>query len=308
MDAPLNQPKVSIIILNWNSYEVTRDCLHSLRKIDYRNYEVLIVDNGSVDSSADQLQREFPEVRMVRNAQNLGFTGGNNVGMRDALSRGADYLLLLNNDTIVAPDFLSKLVAVAEGQPTVGMINPKIYYYEPPDRIWYAGGQYEPWRTFPKHFGLRQRDVGLYNQKREVSFITGCALLIKAEVVRKIGLLDEIFFLSFEDADWSIRALEAGYKGVYVPESVIWHRDSYVTEKSLGLARREFYNMRNTVLCARKHILPKQVPLFILSLGKYIAYGTVRSLFAADWKRVAALYHGAWTGWRTPMPHSNLSV
>src|SRR6185437_6497170 len=158
------KPKVSIIVLTWNSYEITRDCLLSLRKVDYPNFEVVLVDNGSADSSPETLAREFPEVTLIRNPKNLGFTGGNNVGMRNVLSRGTDYVLLLNNDTVVAPDFLAELVEVAESNPRIGVLNPKIYYFEPSDVIWYGGGTHKPWWSFPKHLGLLQQDNGAYNQ------------------------------------------------------------------------------------------------------------------------------------------------
>jgi GT2 family glycosyltransferase len=183
---PRRQPKVSIIVLSWNSYDVTRDCLLSLRKIDYPAFEVVLVDNGSVDGSGKKLAQDFPEVKVILNDKNLGFTGGNNVGMRDVLARGTDYLLLLNNDTIVAPNFLTELVHVAESDERISMVNPKIYYFEPADKIWYAGGEYVPWKTFPVHFGLRESDVGSYDQTKEVSFVSGCALLVKAEVVQKV--------------------------------------------------------------------------------------------------------------------------
>src|SRR5258708_32678625 len=145
-----DQPKVSIVILNWNSYEVTRDCFLSLRKLASTNFEVVLVDNGSIDSSAEKLAQEFPETRVIKNDRNLGFTGGNNIGMRDALRRGTDYLLLLNNDTIVAPNFLRELVQTAERDVTIGMLNPKIYFFEPADRIWYAGGIHKRWWSFGK--------------------------------------------------------------------------------------------------------------------------------------------------------------
>jgi GT2 family glycosyltransferase len=296
------EPRVSIIILNWNSYDVTRDCLLSLRKLEYSNHEVVVVDNGSIDSSGERLAQELPEIRLIRNEQNLGFAGGNNVGIRNALDRGTDYLLLLNNDTVVTPNFLSDLVRISESDPRIGMANPKIYFSEPPDRIWYAGGSYQPWRTFPQHFGLRRRDQGQYDAAGEVSFITGCAALVKVQVVEKIGLLDEIFFLSFEDVDWCQRARKAGFKTVYVPASVAWHLDSYDTKKNMGLARRDFYNMRGTVLCARRYLPPHQVLLFILSLGKYLAISTLRALLRVDFRRVAALYRGIWSGCATALP------
>jgi GT2 family glycosyltransferase len=292
-------PKVSIIMLNWNSYQMTRDCLLSLRKIEYPTFEVILVDNGSVDSSAEQLSREFPEIELIRNPRNLGFAGGNNVGMRKALGRGTDYLLLLNNDTIVASNFLRELVRVGESDPSIGMLNPKIYFFEPADRLWYGGGICRPWRVFPIHLGLRKHDDGSYDQTREVSFATGCALLIKAGVVRRIGLLDEAFFLSFEDADWSMRASRAGFKQFYVPGSVIWHKDSYDTTRNLGHAGKNFHTMRNSVLFARKYIEAPYWPLFMLSVGKYVIYRTLADLARGEVKRVTALYRGLWSGCRT---------
>lgn len=299
---PAREPRVSVIVLNWNSYEVTRECLLSLRKLDYANREVVVVDNGSADSSPEKLAQNFPEVRLIRNAKNLGFAAGNNVAMREALERGADYLLLLNNDTVVAPDFLRALVRIAEGDPSVGMLNPKIYFFEPADRIWCAGGVHKPWWSFPRMVGVHQRDDGRYNQAREVSFTTGCALLVKAEVVRRIGMLDEIFFLGFEDADWTVRSLQAGFKAVYVPAAVVWHKDSYDTKKNLGKAGKDFYSIRNSVLFARKHLRTRYWPLFFLSLGRYLAYRTSGYLVRAELERVKALYKGLWSGCTTEMP------
>ncbi|HEX5434244.1 MAG TPA: glycosyltransferase family 2 protein [Candidatus Angelobacter sp.] len=295
---------MSIIILNWNSYQMTSDCLRSLANIDFSGHEVVLVDNGSHDGSPDQLSRDFPSVRLLRNPKNLGFAGGNNVGIRDALERGPDYLLLLNNDTVVAPNFLSELLKVGESDARIGLLNPKIYYFDPPDHIWYAGGMRKPGRVFPVHLGLRQRDDGTYNKTREVSFITGCALLIKAAVVRQIGLLDELFFLSFEDADWSMRASRAGFQQYYVPSSVIWHKDSYDTNRNLGHAGKNFHTMRNSVLFARKYLERRHWPLFMMSLGKYVAYRTVAGLRRRDINAITALYRGIWNGCRTSLSQS----
>jgi GT2 family glycosyltransferase len=183
-----------------------------LRKIDYANIEIVLVDNGSADGSAERLAAEFPEVRLIQNEKNLGFPAGNNVALRDALQRNPDYFLLLNNDTLVAPDFLSKLVKVAESDGKIGVVNPKILYFEPSDRIWFAGGFYKPWWNTGKVSGENRRDVGKYDDTREITFATGCAFLIKTGVVRQVGLLDEIFFLGFEDLDWTVRALQAGIR------------------------------------------------------------------------------------------------
>jgi GT2 family glycosyltransferase len=297
------EPKVAIVILNWNSFEVTLDCLVSLRKMEYRNYEVVLVDNGSIDSSPDKLAESAPEVRIIRNSKNLGFTGGNNVGLRDALERNPDYLLLLNNDTIVAPDFLTQLVSVAESDPRIGILNPKIYYFEPSNRIWHAGGEHKPWWSSAKQLGLKKIDNGDYDTVREVSFVTGCALLIKTGIVRQVGLLDEMYFLGWEDLDWTVRVMRAGFKAYYVPQSKIWHRESYDTKKNGGKKLRDYYGIRNSILFARKHMpLRRYWPLYCLSMTRRMMYMTGGYLLKADPARIVAIYKGIWSGCSTALP------
>jgi GT2 family glycosyltransferase len=196
-------------------------------------------------------------------------------------------------------------VRVAESDPQIGILNPKIYYFEPSDHIWYAGGMNKLWWSFPRHLGMQRRDNGKYNQTTEVSFITGCAFLIKTEVVRRIGLLDEEFFLGFEDVDWSNRALQAGYKAVYVPASKIWHKVSIVTKRNLGKAVKDFYYVRNSILAFRKHAPRKYWPLFMLSLGRHVAYRTAGYTIRLEPDRVAALYKGIWSGCRTKIGRSS---
>ena len=294
-------PRVCIIVLTWKNYDLTRDCLLSLRQIDYTNTEVVLVDNGSGDGSAERLAAEFPEVRLIMNEKNLGFPAGNNVAIRDGMARNPDYFLLLNNDTLVAPDFLSKLVGVAESDEKIGAVNPKILYFEPNDRIWFAGGFYKPWWGVGRVRGVNRRDVGKYNGTQEISFVTGCAFLIKSGVVRQIGLLDESYFLGYEDLDWTVRAMNAGFRAFYVGSSVIWHRSSYDTKKNLGKPVRDFYSTRNLVLFARKHVPAKYWPLFLLELCRYVAYRSAGYLLRAEPKRIAMLYRGLWEGYTTKM-------
>ena len=302
------EPRVSIIILNWNSYEVTLDCLLSLRKMDYKNFEVVMVDNGSVDGSPEKLLASAPEIRLIRNETNLGFAGGCNAGIRDALSRGNDYVLLLNNDTVVAPDFLSQFVRVAESDAKIGVLSPKILFFDRPDRLNYAGGMHKLWRLFPSVIGLRQRDDGRYDQIREVSFLTGCAFLIKAEVVRRIGVLEEVYFHFYEDIEWSLRAIKAGFKGVYVPQAVIWHKEHYVTNKNHGNGFIEFYLARNNVIFARKHVPLRLWPFKMPFFGAWMIYRTVLFTFHLDWRKVSALYKGLWSGCVTPLPEEDTSL
>jgi GT2 family glycosyltransferase len=304
LNRELTGPRVSIIVVTLNDYEVSRECLLSLAALKYRNYEVVLVDNGSCDDSARRLALDFPEVRLLRSDTNLGFAGGNNLGMRDALARGADYLLLLNNDTIVDPEFLVQLITVAEADPRVGLLNPKIYFSDPPDRLWFAGGAYRRWWSFPKMVGVHCRDKGQYDQIHEIPFTTGCALLVRASLVREIGMLDEVFFLGFEDLDWTRRAAEAGFTAMYVPQARIWHRSSFLTKRELGKPAKDFYAFRNCILMARKHPPGWQWPLFVASLAWKVAYHTGGYLLRLEPKRIAAVYKGAWSGMRTPLPRT----
>jgi GT2 family glycosyltransferase len=295
------KPRVAIIILNLNSYEVTRECLLSLRSIDYENFEILLVDNGSRDGSGEKLAADFPEVKLIRSDGNLGFPGGNNLAIRESLAGSADYLLLLNNDTVVAPDFLSHLVNVAESNPAIGIVDPKILYFEPGDRIWYAGGDYRPGRGLATTRGVHQRDSKKYDTTEEVSFATGCAFLIKTNVVRQIGLLDEVFFLGFEDLDWCIRARAAGFMIYYAPAARVWHKDSYDTKKNWGKPVKDFYSTRNRILLARKYLQIQHWPLFVVSLAGYIVYRSGGYVLRREPKRIAGLLRGVWAGISSPL-------
>lgn len=222
----MTHPLVYIIILNWNGKEDTIACLRSIERVKYPNFSVILVDNASSDGTVEYVKDKFPSVKIIANSENLRFAGGNNVGIKYALERNADYVLLLNNDTEVAPDFLPELVRAAENDKSIGIAGPKIYYYEGNKMIWFAGGKVEFWKGWISHIGIREPDYGQYDFAREVDYITGCCMLVKREVIEKIGKLDESFFIYGEDADWSLRASRAGYSLVYVPSSIIWHKVS----------------------------------------------------------------------------------
>ena len=221
-----HDPVVAIVVLNWNQRELTLDCLASLQAITYRNSRVIVVDNGSSDGTAEAVHAGFPTVRVLALCSNLGFAGGNNVGMRHALEDSAEMVLLLNNDTLVDPPFLDHLVERARREPRSGMVAPKILYHDQPDRIWYAGGAISMWTGTMRHIGIREADDGRFNEPRTVDYATGCCLLVKREVIERVGMLDESYRIYTEDADWSVRVRHAGYSILYEPGSRIWHRVS----------------------------------------------------------------------------------
>lgn len=216
-------PSVAIIIVNWNSYEVTSQCLESLKTIIYNNYEIIVVDNGSSDHSGDTLKKSFPEITLLKNDVNEGFTGGNNRGIHYALNKEFNYLLLLNNDTVVTNDFLTVLINSIESSPKVGAVQPKIMFNRERDVIWSAGGTLNNFLFLTKTRGENEIDRGQYNARWNPEWITGCCFLVRTTVIREIGPLDEKFFIYFEDSDWSLKIRQAGFQLLYEPQSVIYH-------------------------------------------------------------------------------------
>jgi len=286
-------PRVFIIILNWNGSKDTIECLNSLEALDFRNFEIILVDNGSTDDSISNFKIQIPnfknKVILIENKENLGFPAGNNVGIRCALNYGADYILLLNSDTVVDSQFLKELVVAAKNNQQAGILGPKIYFFDAPKTIWFAGGKFN-WFQGSSHIGFGVREnhtnegANLMRIKREytnVDFITGCAMLVKKEVFaalgeprptgraapkwraslrgaerEKIGLLDERFFLYYEDTDFCLKAKKAGFKSVFVPRAKIWHKiplKSLKTELSgavdkIGAPPVYYYHHRNVLL------------------------------------------------------------
>jgi GT2 family glycosyltransferase len=217
-------PHVFIVLVNWNGRAVTLECLDSLTRVDYDPLTVVVVDNGSSDGSAEAIRAAHPEVRLLPLAENRRFAGGNNEGIRYALNEGAEFLLLLNNDTTVAPDFLRFLVDRMNSTDRCGLVSPKIYYADPPDRIWYAGGRISYWTGTMRHTGIREIDRGQHDIPRDIDYATGCCVLTTAGVIREVGGLDESYFIYTEDADWSVRIKQAGYRLVFEPRARVWHK------------------------------------------------------------------------------------
>lgn len=224
MHSPSAHTNVFIVIVNWNGREVTLDCLRSLKKLTYREFTIIVVDNASSDGSVESLRSKFPDIIVLEQSNNLRFAGGNNVGIKYAMGHGAEAVLLLNNDTTVHPEFLTHLVERLEGDPATGMVAPKIYYHDDKNRIWFAGGEISFWTGTMKHTGIRKTDHGQLDQHRKIDYATGCCVLVRSSVIEKVGMLDESYFIYTEDADWSMRVSDAGYSILYEPAAKVWHK------------------------------------------------------------------------------------
>lgn len=250
-------PKVLVVVLAYNRVELTLACLTSLARREYEQSDVLLVDNGSRDGTPAAARAHFPGVGVIETGANLGYAGGNNVGLRYALERGYDYALLLNNDTEVAPDCLHELVAVAEADPAIGLAGPTITYFDRPDTIWSAGGTLDRRRGSSTMRGLNQPLEAQSSEPAEVDFLTGCALLCKRPVLERAGLLDERFFLYYEDAEWCVRARRAGFRVVHAPRARVLHKippDGRAAAPYVG-----YYMARNRLLFLRATGAPPPV-------------------------------------------------
>jgi GT2 family glycosyltransferase len=212
----LKQPTIFIVVLNFNGKDTLVNCLSSLYQSNYPEFEVVVVDNNSSDGSFEQARRLFSRARFIKNSSNLGFSKGNNIGIRYALEKFADYILVLNNDTLVEKTVLSKLAEVMEKNPRVGISSPLIFSAD--SKIWFAGGQID-WLRMKAYHLVKTRSAIPY----KTQYISGCAMFIKKDVFKKIGLFDERFFLYYEDADFSVRARKAGFGLLVVPEASLQH-------------------------------------------------------------------------------------
>lgn len=256
---------VSIVIVNWNGKNDTIACLASIKAMRKKNIVVdtIVVDNGSTNDSVSAIKKTHPWARVIELSSNLGFTGGNNVGMRSALLHKAEYIWLLNNDTIVDVDALSLVKAFAD--PSVGVAGSKIYfqkgheYYK--DRytkneqgkvIWYAGGIVDWENMYASHNGVDEVDHGQYDTAEDTSFITGCSFMVSSNVVEQLGVLDERYYLYLEDLDYCLRIKRAGFRLRYFPSSVIWHVNAGSSGGS-GSKLHEYYMTRNRLLIGMRY-------------------------------------------------------
>lgn len=239
-------PLVCIVVLNWNGKEDTLACLRSLEPVWNERTKGIVVDNGSSDGTPDSVRAAFAGVEVLEVGKNLGFTGGNNIGLRFALDRGADYVLLLNNDTVVDPRFLREMLAVATVSEEIGFVSPKIYFLDPPDLLWFAGASFSTWTGYGRVVGYREPDRGQYDDVRTIDRPCGCAVLVSRRLCREAGLMDDRLFLYVDEVEWMLRARKHGFKACFAPKAKVWHKVSATVGKE-GHPDVFYYGVRNTL-------------------------------------------------------------
>lgn len=259
--------KVGIILLNYCNYNLTIDCIESIRQSTYQNYEIIVVDNNSPDHSGKNLS-QLEGIRFLQLEENLGFAAGNNRGIEVALSDGCEYVMLLNNDTVIDPNMIEALISRADANTVVV---PKMYYFDVEGRkdiLWYAGGILKYKSSDGIHIGGRQKDSKQYSIEREVTFATGCCMMIHRAILEKVGLLREEYFMYCEDTDYSIRLNKSNVRILYAPNAKLWHK---VSSSSGGEMSKfiVYYVVRNKIYCAIVNKLGMKTYLYIITETLY---------------------------------------
>jgi GT2 family glycosyltransferase len=307
MDERLS-PLVMVVILNWNGLNETRSCLDALGQITYPRVKIIVVDNGSTDGSVNALRAEYPQVMLLPLSENAGFAEGNNHGLRHALRQGADYVLLLNNDARIAPDAVDVLVQTAQADRQIGILGPIIYRDDDSQHIESAGGWLNLYTGRFRHFETLPA-----NQLRpyEVDMVSGCAMMVRREVMERVGLLNGCYFAYFEDAEWCVRVRRAGYRVVAVPGAQVWHRGS-AASGGYHAPLRIYYGVRNHLLMVnaqaparhRLHRACRDVWIIALNLA-YVMVGPVvkgAGLKALVWG-IRDYYRGRFGRWEAQSPN-----
>ncbi|SFU47792.1 glycosyltransferase family 2 protein [Pontibacter akesuensis] len=285
------KPLVSVISVNYNQAALTCAMVASLREVTYPNVEIIVVDNASPTDDPTVIVETYPEVKLIRSEANLGFAGGNNLGIQQA--QGA-YLLFLNNDTEVAPDFLEPLVELFENNSQAGIASPKIIFYGTDNVIQYAGSTgINPWTGRSKGIGSQETDMGQYNTSMQTALADGAAMMVPRRVIDQVGLMPEMYFLYYEELDWCEMIKRAGFTCHYIANSTIYHKESMSVGKVSVL--KTYYMNRNRLLFIRRNIKgwPFWSSTFIFFMAA-IPKKTVQFALRLQGKHLVAIGRGLW--------------
>jgi GT2 family glycosyltransferase len=249
----MTRPFIVTVILNTNRREDTCAALESLAQNTYQNQQIIVLDNASTDGSVPAIQAAFPDVQIIPLEKNLGYAGNNNVGICAALALDAEWVFVLNEDTVLAPDCLEQLMIVGQSDPQIGIVGPMVYHHNEPNVIQTAGGKLgRDWSAW--HLAQNELDRGQFQQPHDVDWISGCAILVRRAVIDQVGMLDQRFFYYWEETEWCMRAREAGWRIVHAPQAKLWHKGvqrDYHPSPSVT-----YYSTRNRFMVLEKHHAP----------------------------------------------------
>lgn len=273
--------KVAIILVNYNGEKYNEECIDSILKSTYKNYEIIVVDNNSSDNSVELLIKKFNDnIKIIKAKSNLGFSGANNLGIKYAIDNNFEYIMLLNNDTVIDDRMVEIMINSSKNNL---IVSPKIYYYDNKEILWSAGGSINWHKGLPIQYGIGETENKENNTRKEIEFATGCCILIPIEAIKKTGMMSEDYFLYYEDTDYCIRLLRNGFKIIYEPNAFLYHKVSASTggEKS---KMYWYYMTRNRLIFNKKFNknITYKIYFFMTTVIKFIKYFIKRDKIALD--------------------------
>jgi GT2 family glycosyltransferase len=289
-------PKLGLVTVTYNSAKVLSGFIESLKAQTYSSWQLFVIDNGSTDATLELLsQYSDPRLRIIVNQKNVGVAAGNNQGIREALQENCKFVGLINNDIEFGSDMFEILLDQLN-QLHCDMVVPKMYYYEPKNLIWFAGGGFRKFRYWlNEHYGIDSIDTGEHNQIKPIFYAPTCCVVMKRDVFDKVGFMDEKYFVYFDDSDFFIRANRLGIKTYYIPQAFLFHKVSSLTGRELS-EFRAFIENRNLVFFVRKHF---SSTTFVLALLLQQLVFIIKLLSRHDsYKIFRAKQKGFWTGFR----------
>jgi GT2 family glycosyltransferase len=286
----MSQPYVVTVILNTNRREDTLACLASLGRGTYANHHIIVLDNASTDGSVEAIRSVFPAVEIIALSDNRGYAGNNNVGIAAALDRGADWVFVLNEDTILDPACLEELIRVGESDSRIGIVGPMVYHHDEPSIIQSAGGRLgRNWES--QHIAQNQPDIQQFTSPHAVDWISGCAILVRRAVIEQIGMIDERFFYYWEETEWCLRATRAGWRILHAPRARLWHKGvqrGYRPKPAVA-----YYNTRNRLLVLAKHHAPLRTRIAVWGqIARTLTSMSVRPKWRASRRHRDAMLRG----------------
>lgn len=303
------RPRVGVVVLDWNGADDTLECIASVLASHHRPLDVWLVDNASRAPAIDEVRRRHPEVRTIANPANLGYAGGNNVGIRAALAAGAEWVLVLNNDARLFPDTVDELLRVATSDPRIAAVGAKVLRLDDPSRLWMAWGEVTYRQSLVRLVGRDEPDGPAFATQRDVDWVSGSAILLSRRALEALGAFDEEFFAYHEEVDWCARARERGFRVVYAPRAVVTHRGQASSGGATYVSRRQYLTARNMVRFVRRHGSRAERLRFALWLAATLPASYVRRLARGEQEGVVLKLRGiadALTG--RPIPRARLGL
>ncbi len=291
----MSYPILVSIVVNWNLKKELGECLDSLCQVDYPGHKIVVVDNGSTDDSAAFVATHYPDVKLIVLSQNQGYAAGLNAGISYALEQGASYVFLLNNDTLVEKNAVSRLIEVLESNPEIGIASPKIILYHSRDRIFGLGDRIYPFLPLPVGFGYGKRDSPKYHKIMEFDYVTGCAMMVRSEIFRKVGLFDTSYFMYYEDADFCRRVHDYGYRIVCVGHAIIYHKFARSTAQNKTQMVR--IRARNRIRFYRRYKHGPHPWLTYGALGLIAIWRCLLNFLKGRGWWIRPYLQGLWEGW-----------